>query len=372
MKTKFTTRTLVAALIAAAGVTSGLAQAEDNGFTITPSVGFMDFDGDRQVDEDVFGSIGLGYKFSNPWQLELVYAEGESELETNGRDVDYKMLHLDALYHLDASGSVQPYLAIGAGAVDFDGTPGRGEETELNAGMGLKIALSEIFSLRTDLRAFHDLDHDNLDFAASLGLQAMFGGSSEKSPAVAAVGDADGDGVSDDRDRCPDTPRGVEVNASGCPLDSDGDGVPNHRDDCPDTEKGARVDAKGCYVILKEAREIELKVNFASNSDIVPTDYYAEVSRLADFLREYPTTKVVIEGHTDSSGKASYNQDLSERRAANVAKVLVGNYEVDAARVSSVGYGEEKPIADNNTAAGKAANRRVVAVVSTVVEKRAQ
>ena len=58
--------------------------------------------------------------------------------------------------------------------------------------------------------------------------------------------DSDGDGVLDQVDKCPGTPRGVKVDANGCPLDSDGDGIPDYLDKCPDTPAGVKVDATGC------------------------------------------------------------------------------------------------------------------------------
>jgi len=89
---------------------------------------------------------------------------------------------------------------------------------------------------------------------------------------------------------------------------------------------------------------------------------------VAEFLQQYVGTSVVIEGHTDTSGSASYNKNLSQRRADAVAAVLVQQMGVSQARVSAMGYGEEQPIADESTATGREANRRVVAKVSAKVE----
>ena len=76
------------------------------------------------------------------------------------------------------------------------------------------------------------------------------GGSEGVEPCVQPMepkeGDADGDGVPDSKDRCPNTPRGAVVDANGCPRDSDGDGVPDYKDNCPGTPRGAKVDARGC------------------------------------------------------------------------------------------------------------------------------
>ncbi|WP_080376624.1 OmpA family protein [Stenotrophomonas sp. Marseille-Q4652] len=103
-----------------------------------------------------------------------------------------------------------------------------------------------------------------------------------------------------------------------------------------------------------------------------PTQQTARKGRLnflyAQFMREYPLTKVVLEGHTDDRGSEAYNQQLSEKRAAAVAGVLVERFGIDRSRVSSVGYGESSPIVSNDTAENRARNRRVTAKVSANVE----
>ena len=173
--------------------------------------------------------------------------------------------------------------------------------------------------------------------------------------------------MTDDRDQCPDTPRGVAVDSVGCPLDSDGDGVPDYKDRCPDTPAGTAVDELGCHDIVEQ---VKLDVRFPLNSSVVDASYLDDVKRVADFLKQYPKLTVTIEGHTDSQGTDSYNQTLSDRRAANVADVLVNRFGIERSRVSHRGYGETKPAASNDTAEGRAHNRRVVAVVRTTVSAK--
>ncbi len=97
---------------------------------------------------------------------------------------------------------------------------------------------------------------------------------------------------------------------------------------------------------------------FATNSAELGTEGKANVQRLAEVLVKYPDTNVLIEGHTDSDGSEEYNQQLSERRAAAVA-AYAKSLGVAAERLTTVGHGESMPVADNATAAGKQANRRV-------------
>ena len=107
-----------------------------------------------------------------------------------------------------------------------------------------------------------------------------------------------------------------------------------------------------------------LAVNFKSdllfdvNSSAVKAGEFDELARVARVVNQYPQTTLTIAGHTDSTGKADYNQNLSERRADAVKNALVGQG-VAGSRISTIGYGASKPIADNHTESGKAMNRRV-------------
>jgi OOP family OmpA-OmpF porin len=375
-------RSFISAVVAAVALQAAAVQAEETaGFSITPSIGYMIFDGDRalksdaasgEYDDNEFWSLGLGYRFNNPWQVELVYLDGETDTDRTAVDVDFYGLRLDGLYHLSEGEKLSPYLAIGAGHAEYEEPGYDREESNANFGGGVKYALNKTVSLRSDARAIYDFEDDNIDYAITLGLQFLFGQSSSASAVSSTAGavDSDNDGVNDDSDRCPGSTSGVQVDSNGCALDDDSDGVPNHNDACPDTEAGAKVKADGCYATLEESTSIELQVNFANNSAEVESSYYTEISAVAEFLKQYPQTSVIVEGHTDSNGNDEYNQSLSASRAKSVATVLVDQYGVDSARVSHKGYGESKPVSNNDTAEGQAENRRVVAVISATVEKR--
>jgi outer membrane protein OmpA-like peptidoglycan-associated protein len=97
---------------------------------------------------------------------------------------------------------------------------------------------------------------------------------------------------------------------------------------------------------------------FAVNSSSLLPGAYDELNRVANVLRQYPETTIQIAGHTDSTGSIDANQRLSERRAESVKNALVG-MGVNPSRLSIIGYGEGKPIASNNTEAGRQQNRRV-------------
>lgn len=173
--------------------------------------------------------------------------------------------------------------------------------------------------------------------------------------------DSDGDGVPDNEDWCAGTPAGVNVDERGCALDSDGDGVADHKDQCPNTAEGTRVDENGCAVVGSKLFTLE-GVHFAFDSAKLRPDAEQQLQQAVRKLRDNRSANVDVIGHTDSTGPASYNEDLSMRRAQSVVDYLTNNG-VDASRLEASGRGENDPIASNDTKEGRAQNRRVELVV---------
>ena len=114
---------------------------------------------------------------------------------------------------------------------------------------------------------------------------------------------------------------------------------------------------------------VELDVKFDFDRDTIRPEFRQDIQSLAEFMKTYPSVTTTVEGHTDSVGTEQYNQDLSQRRAASVRQALIDEG-VEAERVQSAGHGESNPIADNETAEGRAMNRRVEAEVEAEVEVR--
>ena len=111
---------------------------------------------------------------------------------------------------------------------------------------------------------------------------------------------------------------------------------------------------------------IILNVEFDTNMSVVKDKYRNEIKKVADFMKTYPNTTAVIEGHTDNVFTAEYNQKLSQARADSVRQYLISNFGIKASRLTSVGYGLTKPIASNDTEEGRQKNRRVQAVMKAM------
>lgn len=179
--------------------------------------------------------------------------------------------------------------------------------------------------------------------------------------------DSDNDGVPDYLDTCPATPAGVAVDAKGCPVDSDNDGVPDYLDKCPATPAGIAVDVNGCIVEVAKKfcdKPAVIAISFDANKAVVKAKYHNELDKLVNFLKEFPASKGIIEGHTDADGSKEANLKLSQARADNVRSYIITKSGIDENRLSAIGYGSAKPVASNKTAADKAKNRRIEAVFS--------
>nr|WP_314865259.1 OmpA family protein [uncultured Flavobacterium sp.] len=176
--------------------------------------------------------------------------------------------------------------------------------------------------------------------------------------------DADKDGVADKDDKCPSV-AGPKENA-GCPwADTDKDGVADKDDECP--EVAGPASNKGCPEVtaaVLESVKVEAKSIYfnSGKSTFKSEDVPVKIESISTLLKQYPTAKFSIEGHTDSDGSDAFNQKLSQERADVVRNALIERG-IKAASLTAVGYGESKPIASNKTAAGKAKNRRTEVVL---------
>ena len=189
----------------------------------------------------------------------------------------------------------------------------------------------------------------------------------DKCPAVAGLKalmgcpDADGDGVADGDDNCPNE-AGPAAN-NGCPwADTDGDGVLDKDDKCPN--EAGTVANNGCpevkptVEVMETLNSYSRSILFNSGKATFQKQTDQVLQAMVAIFKEYPKANFSIEGHTDSDGSKSMNQALSERRANAVRDYLIANG-IDADRLTAAGFGEDNPIANNKTRAGKKENRRV-------------
>lgn len=316
-------------------------------YEFTPVVGGVRSEGNLGLTRDqlnVGATVARNLEgiFFDQLQLGVDYARNVKEKvknETrNGRALRY---HIDVVKNLvDFSSKVKAYGLVGAGYEDLSSNFVENEDGGFGQyGLGLRYQVTDTFALKAEARdaiKFENADHNllyTLGFAIGLGAKNV-------APVITPI-----------------VATAEPIVAAPVSLDDDNDGVVNELDKCPNTPANVVVDETGCekVIVLRD-----LGVNFAFDSYKVSPSYANEIRKVADFMAQYPNYKVVLMGHTDSLGKEAYNQKLSEKRAMAVKNALVG-FGVENSRISTIGYGEMKPVATNKTKEGRAENRRVEA-----------
>lgn len=384
-------------------------------FSLSPMVGGYIFEGDQDLDDALTYSLGLGYNLTDTWSTEFVlnYFDANAD-SSSGSDVDGLVYRLDTLYHFMPNSALVPYIAGGLGGMSLDPDNGKSDTNFLlDYGVGLKYFFTDDLALRGDVRHILAFGDPENNFTYTAGLTYLMGGKVKEAPkplppidsdgdgvtdvhdlcadtpagvVIDGAGcplDRDGDGVYDELDQCPDTPAGVAVDTIGCPLDSDGDGVADYLDECPETPPEVTVDDKGCPLDSDEDGvydnndecpdtpsgltvddkgcpiSITLSIEFDVDKFNIKPRYHDELAKGAAFIQKYSDQKILIAGHTDSTGNEPYNEVLSQRRAESVLNYLVENFQLDADKLFARGFGEKAPVASNDTADGRQRNRRV-------------
>lgn len=345
--------------------------------------------------------------YVNPWVnagLDLGYGEhgfhvdGSTLGQANGFRGDVLKANLQARLKFNngtwikEDALVQPYIFGGLGVAntfedsDIPSINNPGVALTLNTGLGFNVMLTDYLGLNYNLNYAYQTS-DNTDHTENgAGDQFIIHSMGIVIP-IAKIVDTDGDGVSDKRDKCPNTPAGVAVDLFGCPNDADGDGVADYQDKCPEvaglpsmkgcpdtdgdgiadnvdkcpTVKGVASN-NGCPEIKEETKKVfdqALKgVQFETSKAVIKTSSYGILDNVAKIMKDNPEYKLDIHGHTDSQGDDAKNMILSKDRAASVKAYLVAKG-IEAGRMDTEGFGETEPKATNDTPAGRAENRRV-------------
>ena len=253
----------------------------------------------------------------------------------------------------------KPYVLVGAGQSKIEVEDAAGnfvtgsKDTIGNLGLGAMYRINDALSLRGEARAIHNFDNNWWEGMALAGLEVVLGGHLAPTVAVPPM-----------QEPLVDTAPVVVVESD---LDSDGDGVPDSMDACPGTPMNVVVDERGCPVPVDITDELkmELRVFFDNDKSTIKNQYKPEIAKVAEKMREYPNSTARVEGHASKTGpSARYNQRLSEARAVAVKSMLTNEFGIAPNRLSTVGYGYDQPIADNNTEEGRAMNRRVYAIIT--------
>ncbi len=325
-------------IMAASLVSSnGFAQIEEESITFSPLIGGIVFEGNQNVDDDMAVGLGFGYNFTKNWGAEgtFRFIDTEDDISGSSENIDGRLYHLDALYHFMPDNKLVPYVAAGLGGITLEDNPdGNNTNPLFDYGAGVKYFLNENVALRGDVRHMVTFDDHYNNLVYAVGLAFQFPIKPEVVPAVA-----------------PPPP-------------------PPEPKPAPVVKKAPAPKPVPPPPPIMEEVSVKLHIEFDFDKDNVRSIYENDCRRVAKFLRDYPEVTIEVDGHTDSRGDADYNMKLSQRRAENAKNYLINNYGIDPARITAKGFGETQPVASNDTDEGRQRNRRVVAVVKTMVEKK--
>jgi len=333
---------LLASALCASLLTAG---DVDYKYEITPMVGGAYNEGNTDLKRNFLnGGISLGINQENSFydQFEIGLLKSVEDVKydnAGGVDTTVTRIFTNIVKNYPITTDTSLYGLVGLGYEIFDNELlGNEDSPFVNYGVGIRYKVAEEFHLKFDLRHTIETDHGDNSLLYTLGFAFPFGKVAKAAPIVER----------------PKIERIKPVPIA--PKDSDGDGVVDAKDDCPDTMTGAEVNKSGCITL------VDLKINFDFDKSDIKDVYSSRIEEFAKVMKKYKNLTATIEAHTDWVGTDAYNQKLSERRAASAVKAL-NDLGIKDSRLTSVGYGETRPIASNETDEGRAENRRVTAVI---------
>ena len=322
------------------------------GVTVTPvMVGYTKFETDHNnlsktgkaehlttgasLDDDLFVGAALGVELTPAVGFEAEYSQIKGDTSVKG--AEYKGQNIAGNFYVTSDAitknydsKIKPYVLLGAGHYKYKSEPtalindasgNQAEGTLGNAGLGAFWRLNDALSLRTEARGTYHFDEQFWNYTALAGLNVVLGGHLKPAAPVEVV--------------APVAPAPAPVVVER----------PQPRE-------------------LTEQLNVELRVFFDTNKSNIKDQYKPEIAKVAEALNEFPNATAAIEGHTDNRGSRALNERLSLARANSVKSALVNEYNINPQRLSAQGFAFDQPIADNNTAEGRALNRRVFAKIT--------
>lgn len=299
-------------------------------------------------------SIGIDLEkiINDEWNLRFELAKTRYETQ-DGNDHDYgTRVGADAIYKLEDSNA---YLF--GGVKRFNNVR---SYNAVNVGAGYNFNINERISFYTEGAIYKDVDYGYIDQGFKLGFKYAFGETATKAVAPKKA-------VEKVMEKAAVVPEKTVTKPTL--IDSDNDGISDANDKCNNTPAQVKVDSKGCALYAEKSVEIKLNVAFANNSSIVEPAMMNDIQRLADFMKAYKNTTVVIEGHSSATGSAKYNLMLSQKRADSVKQALINEFNIDANRLNAKGFGQTQLLSEGTTAADHKMNRRVVAKIATTTKE---
>lgn len=404
---------LVVALVLALS-SAAVAGNKGDTFSVSPVIGGVTFEGDTGLEVSPLFGARFGYNFTDSLGFEALFDFSETKIKGTGNSRDYYRYGGELLYHFMPEKKFVPYFAAGVAGINFNRTAGGLSDSDplaaFDYGLGFKYFVTEDVAWRGDVRHLVTSEHQEAIY--TIGLYIPIGGA----PAVAKLADPPKAPATVATEFVPLPPAAplaglsaspasitkgesstlswVSQNAKSCEIqpaigsvtpkgsmavtpDSNTEYTLNCKGDGGTAKSSASVEVRApatpppapVVAVAKASKAAErfcnkpaiLMINFDVDKHDIKPKYHNELKTVGDFLKEFPQSHGEIAGHTDSTHTRAYNQKLSERRANSVKEYIIKNFGIAPERLTSKGYGKDKPIATNKTRTGKAKNRRIEA-----------
>ena len=354
MKSMYRTAMIIAVFVFLLPL-SARSEIRAGSFEVNPYVGYNFFEKSQNLDGAPLFGARLGYNFTRYFGIEIAGQYMKTNLDdkwkmdnTEGQfgypmeNVDITFYHADLVLHLIPDGRFNPFIVAGFGGAHYGPSiQNGGDMPAFNVGLGAKIWLADNVALRFDVQDYMvgEITQETYhNIGVSAGLVFAFGGRAKPEPVAKA------EPIPEPIAEPIPEPEPVFVPPPPPP---------------PPPPKP---------VIIEKGRQtLDVKFNFDKST--IKEGYYNDIDDLSRVMKDYPDLNVVLEGHTDSIGSDAYNKTLSQERSDAVKQYMVEKNGIDTNRIKAIGYGEERPIASNDTKEGRLQNRRVEAAVDYIIEK---
>lgn len=331
--------------------------ANENNFEVSAMAGYTIANDGQYIDD--YGVYGAevqynGFESAFKPELSMYYSNAGYKYDTGNTKIYRYALH--GVYEFEKGVIATPFFKVGAGYENMSNPAFENRDgVFVDAGAGIKMDLTERMAFKLEAIKMLKSNNSSMDNNLLLmgGLTFTFGDKAQKRMNTVVASDAK-------PVVCPVVPTATEKQVA-CPIveapvaaavDSDKDGVLDQNDQCAKTPSTYKVDEIGCPV------KATINDHFKFDSDHIDATATSEINAFAIFMKENPSYKATIIGHTDSIGTPEYNQQLSKKRAEKVKDALV-EQGIEADRLSTYGKGEELPVMSNMLKQGRAENRRI-------------
>ena len=317
-------------------------------YEIRPNVSGVVFENSHGLENGYTYGVDFAKGINDKYMANFSFKRKIFDYEDDLGSTFVNIFALNAEYYYYEKDNIQSYVTAGLSYLDLNKELSDSEDMlGFNYGIGAKYLINEDAGLFAEIKHLTTFDDDENQFVYTFGVLIPFGYKANPLPAVPAV----------DEELVFAQKAEPKEEVLLFPNDDDRDGVTNDKDKCPDSDLKYEVDEDGCTI------HYTLHVNFEFDSSVLTEDSMSIIKEFSVFMDEPKRLNIEIQGHTDSRGTHEYNQKLSERRAKAVYDALI-EIGISKDRLKYVGYGETQLlIVENDIKANFAQNRRVQAVI---------